>query len=148
MFRFFGIPQDIVTNRGPQFSSRFWHAFCLATTMSLSSGFHPESNGQIERLNQDLETTLRCMTANNLTSWALFGTVWAGYAHNTPQLLECPSLSAGFVFKPTLFPDQEAEVGVSSALCFVRCCRLTWRRARLRLLQTFQQYECQVYCHR
>ncbi len=33
--------------------------------MSLSAGFHPESNGQTERLNQDLETILKCMTANN-----------------------------------------------------------------------------------
>ncbi len=63
VFRVFGIPQDIVSDRGPQFSSRFWRAFCqsLGATVSLSSGFHPESNGQTERLNQDLETTLRCM---------------------------------------------------------------------------------------
>ncbi len=61
VFRVFGIPLDIVSDRGPQFSSRFWGAFCklVGGTASLSSGFHPESNGQTERINQNLETTLR-----------------------------------------------------------------------------------------
>ena len=84
VFRVFGIPQDIVSDRGPQFSSRFWRAFCrlLGATVSLSSGHHPESNGQTEKLNQDLETTLRCMAANHPFSWSSFIT-WAEYAHNT-----------------------------------------------------------------
>lgn len=50
VFWVFRIPQH--TDRGPQFSSCFWHTLCqlLGTTVSLSSGLHPESNGQIERL--------------------------------------------------------------------------------------------------
>jgi transposase InsO family protein len=78
VFRVFGIPLDMVSDRGPQFSSRFWGAFCklVGATASLSSGFHPESNGQTERVNQDLETTLRCMAANNPTSWATY-IIWA-----------------------------------------------------------------------
>lgn len=37
VFRVFGIPQDIVFDRGPQFSSRFWRAFCqsLGATVSI-----------------------------------------------------------------------------------------------------------------
>ncbi len=48
VFRVFGIPQDIASDRGPQFASQFWQVFCqsLGATVSLSSGFHPESNGQ------------------------------------------------------------------------------------------------------
>ncbi len=73
IFRVFGIPQ-------------FWGAFCklAGATASLSSGFHPESNGQTECINQDLETTLRCMAANNPTSWATY-IIWAEYDHNTHQ---------------------------------------------------------------
>lgn len=147
VFRVFGIPLDIVTDRGPQFASRFWHAFCrlLGTTVSLSSGFHPESNGQTERLNQDLETTLRCMTANNPTSWASF-VFWAEYAHNTlrSSATGMSPFECQFGFTPPLFPDQEAEVGVPSALRFVRRCRLTWRKARFKLLQASQQYQRQA----
>ncbi|KAL0154966.1 hypothetical protein M9458_049229, partial [Cirrhinus mrigala] len=49
VFRLHGLPTDVVSDRGPQFV--------------LSSGFHPQSNGQTERANQDLERTLRCTSA-------------------------------------------------------------------------------------
>ena len=50
VIRLHGIPTDIVADRGPQFTARFWKAFCMliGTTISLSSGFHPQSNGQTE----------------------------------------------------------------------------------------------------
>ncbi len=49
--RYYGIPEDIVSDRGPQFISRVWKAFfsLLGVTVSLSSGYHPQSNGQTER---------------------------------------------------------------------------------------------------
>ncbi|KAL7855896.1 hypothetical protein AOLI_G00195000 [Acnodon oligacanthus] len=65
VFRVHGIPLDIVSDRGPQFVSAVWHAFgkALGTNMSLTSRYHPESNGQAERANQLVEETLRCMAA-------------------------------------------------------------------------------------
>ena len=49
-----GFPRDIVSDRGPQFVSRFWKEFCklIGAKVSLTSGYHPEANGQTERLNQ------------------------------------------------------------------------------------------------
>ncbi|KAI3362832.1 hypothetical protein L3Q82_001874 [Scortum barcoo] len=46
---------------------KVWTAFCkaLGATPSLSSGYHPQSNGQTERANQSLETALRCVAARN-----------------------------------------------------------------------------------
>lgn len=56
------LPQDIVSDRGPQFVSQVWKTFCntLGDTVSLSSGFHPQMNGQAEWANQGLEAALRC----------------------------------------------------------------------------------------
>lgn len=55
IFRNFGIPEEIVSDRGPQFTSRVWRAFfsLLGVTVSLSSGYHPQSNGQTERKIQE-----------------------------------------------------------------------------------------------
>ena len=60
VFRLHGLPVDVVSDRGSQFVSKFWKEFCklLGATVSLSSGYHPQSNGQSERANQDLERTL------------------------------------------------------------------------------------------
>ena len=59
--RIHGLPVEIVSDRGPQFSSKFWKVFCtlIGSSASLSSGFHPQSNGESERANQDMEMALR-----------------------------------------------------------------------------------------
>ncbi|KAK3522369.1 hypothetical protein QTP86_007652 [Hemibagrus guttatus] len=43
VFRNFGLPEDIVSDRGPQFTSRVWGSLCvqLGIGVSLSSGYHP-----------------------------------------------------------------------------------------------------------
>ncbi|KAI5086475.1 hypothetical protein C0J45_23993, partial [Silurus meridionalis] len=48
----YGLPEEIVSDRGPQFTSRVWRAFfrLLGVSVNLSSGYHPQSNGQAERL--------------------------------------------------------------------------------------------------
>ena len=92
VFKLHGLPQDVVSDRGPQFTARFWRSFCsqLGASVSLSSGFHPETNGQTERTNQSLENTLRCLAANSPTSWSQF-LPWAEYSHNSfTQLFHWP----------------------------------------------------------
>ena len=57
-----GLPEEIVSNRGPQFISQFWSHFLkgLSIKPCRSSGYHPQSDGQTERTNQILEQYLRC----------------------------------------------------------------------------------------
>ncbi|KAJ7991253.1 hypothetical protein DPEC_G00295400 [Dallia pectoralis] len=99
-------------------------------TVSLSSGFHPQSNGQTEQANQDLETALRCMVADNPTTWSK-SLMCVEYAHNS-----LPSSATGLSpfesslgYQQPLFPDQEPKVGVPSAQAFVRRCRRSWNKA-------------------
>ena len=50
-FRHYGIPEDIVSDRGPQFTSSVWKAFMerLRVTVSLTSGYRPQANGQVDQ---------------------------------------------------------------------------------------------------
>lgn len=60
VFRNYGIPEEIVSDWGPQFIFRVWKAFhLLGVTVSLSSGYHPQTNGQAERKIQELGCYLR-----------------------------------------------------------------------------------------
>lgn len=63
VFRLHGIPLDIVSDRGAQFTFQVWGAFCRApeATAILSSRLHPQTKGHMERANQDLKTTLHCV---------------------------------------------------------------------------------------
>jgi len=51
--RLHGLPEEIVSDRGPQFASKFWHRLfeLLGIDIRLSSAFHPETDGQIEWTN-------------------------------------------------------------------------------------------------
>ena len=47
IYRYYGPPQTIVSDRGPQFVSRFWTAFCriLGIQLKLSTAFYPQTDG-------------------------------------------------------------------------------------------------------
>jgi hypothetical protein len=50
VYRYYGPPDSIVSDRGPQFVSTFWNAFCtiLGTQLKLSTANHPQTDGQTE----------------------------------------------------------------------------------------------------
>ena len=70
--RQYGIPDQIISDRGPQFISKFWTRLfeLLGATVSLTSGYHCQTNGQTERLNQVLEQYLRCYTSYRQNDWS------------------------------------------------------------------------------
>ncbi len=151
VFRIHGFPQDMVSDRGSQFTSRFWKSFGLliGASISLSSGFHPQSNGQTERVNQEIEKTLRCLVSNNQTAWSS-QLVWAEFAHNTlhHSSLGMSPFECQFGFPPPLFSEQDPEVRVPAAAQLVQRCRRAWRRARVALLRATQQQQRHANRHR
>jgi transposase InsO family protein len=56
-----GVPKKIVSNRGTQFTSKFWGRLheTLDTQLFFSSAYHPQADGQIKRVNQILEDMMR-----------------------------------------------------------------------------------------
>lgn len=72
VFRFYDLPEDIVSDRGPQITSQVWSAFfkTLDVNVSLTSGYHPQSNGQAERLNQELIRFHRSYCNQNQNDWS------------------------------------------------------------------------------
>ncbi len=74
VFRNFGVPENIVSDRGPQFIFHVWKAFfrLLGVTVSLSSGYHPQTNGQTERKIQEFGRYLRAYCQEDQHSWSRF----------------------------------------------------------------------------
>ena len=71
IFRLHGIPLSIVSNRDPQFTSRFWKELQSAfdTRLNFSTDFHPQTDGQIERVIQVLKDMLRGCVLDFPGSW-------------------------------------------------------------------------------
>ncbi|XP_071926100.1 uncharacterized protein [Coffea arabica] len=61
ILRLHGIPVSIVYDRDPRFVSRFWQKFqeSLGTKLKFSTAYHPQTDGQPERIIQTLEDLLR-----------------------------------------------------------------------------------------
>jgi transposase InsO family protein len=66
-----GVPNKIVSDRGIQFTSRFWEKLyeTMDTRLNFSSAYHPQTDGQTERVNQILEDMLRDCALKDSKSW-------------------------------------------------------------------------------
>ncbi|WVZ49174.1 hypothetical protein U9M48_000551 [Paspalum notatum var. saurae] len=66
-----GVPKKIISDRGLQFTSRFWEQLhnSLDTKLRFSTAYHPQTDGQTERTNQILEDILRACAIQYGTSW-------------------------------------------------------------------------------
>ncbi len=136
VFRFYGLPEDIVSDRGPQFTSRVWKAFCqqLNINVSLTSGYHPQSNGQVERLNQEITRFLRSYCHQNQNDWSRF-LLWAEYAQNS---LRKPStgltpFQCVLGFQPPLFPWSGEPSELPAVNDWLMRSEETWNAAHVHL---------------
>lgn len=61
VWKLHGLLESIVSDRGSQFISEFWKELCrlLRITSKLSTAYHPETDGQSENANKNIETYLR-----------------------------------------------------------------------------------------
>ncbi|GJZ34116.1 putative reverse transcriptase domain-containing protein [Tanacetum coccineum] len=66
-----GIPASIICDRDGRFTSNFWRSFqkALGTDISMSTAYHPETNGQSERTIQTLEDMLRTCVIDFGKGW-------------------------------------------------------------------------------
>ncbi|KAL0180477.1 hypothetical protein M9458_022883 [Cirrhinus mrigala] len=136
VFRFYGLPEDIVSDRGPQFTSRLWSAFfkSLNVNISLTSGYHPESNGQSERLNQEIIRFLRSYCHRNQADWSKF-LFWAEYAQNSirkPATGLTP-FQCVLGFQPPLFPWSGDPSDLPTVNTWMQRSEATWNAAHTHL---------------
>ena len=69
--RLHGVPEAILSDRDPRFTAHFWRAFWeqLGTTLTMSTAYHPQTDGQTERANRTLEEMLRSRINFAQTDW-------------------------------------------------------------------------------
>ena len=67
VFVYFGMPYSFVSDRDARFTSEFWRTLfeLIDTKLHFSSAFHPETDGQTERMNRTLVQMLRATVNKN-----------------------------------------------------------------------------------
>ena len=78
-----GLPLKIISDRDPRFTGEFWKTLfnLLGTEISLSTAYHPQSDGQSERTNRTLEEVLRGQVNATQDDWDRH-LPWAEFAIN------------------------------------------------------------------
>lgn len=147
VFRVYGIPEDIVSDRGSQFTSRVWKAFCkqLDINVSLTSGYHPQANGQVERLNQELGRYLRSYCSQEQERWAEF-LPWAEYARNslTHSSTGLTPFQCVLGYQPPMFPWSGEPSEVPAVDDWVRRSERVWDSAHVRLQRAIRAQKIQA----
>lgn len=72
VFKYHGIPEIIISDRGVTFASKLWKSMMdlMGGEQRLSTAYHPQTNGQTERTNQTLEQYLRHYVNDHQDNWA------------------------------------------------------------------------------
>jgi len=67
----FGLPDKLISDRGPQFDSEFWKELCDALQIkhAMTTAWHPQTNGGTECVNHEIQLFLSVYCINNPTSW-------------------------------------------------------------------------------
>jgi hypothetical protein len=149
IFKDFGAPAGITTDRGTQFTSNFWSTFCflLGVRRRLSTAFRPQTDGQTERQNQTLEHYLRCYCMYNQSDWAS-KLALAEFAYNNSQQSSTgmSPFRACYGFAPRIQNIEDDVPGGEAPLAKERIEMLARERVLLSThLRSAQEYQKKFY---
>ena len=71
LYKRFGLPDRILSDRGPQFAAHSFRELLklLNITSSLSTAYHPQTDGATEQVNQEIEAYLSIYCSNHPEDW-------------------------------------------------------------------------------
>ena len=100
-----GLLSTIVTDRDTVFLSQFWKEMfkLYKVNLQLSIAYHPQTDGQTERVNQCLEMYLRCSVQDSPKAWAQWlslAELWYNSSYHTA--LGCSPFKALYRYEPNV----------------------------------------------
>ena len=114
LFKRFGLPDKLISDRDPRFASQVFQELmkALGIKSSMSTAFHPQSDRTTERFNQEIEAYLSIYCISNPTSWPAHLPVLE-FVHNSRKHADRINTPFEIMFRyqppalPTLFRETE-----------------------------------------
>jgi hypothetical protein len=108
IWKLHGLSEDITSDRGPQFVSDFWRELCTLLKIDVcpSTAYHPQTDGQTERVNGILEQYLRAYVSYDQDNWMeLLPMAEFGYNNLQSQTTGLAPFAANYGFNVKAIPD-------------------------------------------
>ena len=88
VYRQHGLPKEVILDRDPKFTSKFWTALFeqLQIKKKMSMSYYPESDGQTERINYILEGLLQHYVVYDQSNWDVWLPIVEHTYNNTHQV--------------------------------------------------------------
>ena len=118
VYKLHGLPQDLVSDRGSVFTSRFWTRLLqlIGVKRNLSTAYHPQSDGQTERVNQVMEQYLRLYCDYQQDDWAsLLPLAEFAYNNSVHSTTKSSPFFANYGYHPRSLPDSITTTSVVPA---------------------------------
>lgn len=127
-----GLPDDVVSDRGPQFVSKFWENICkvLGINRRMSTAAHPQTDGQTERMNQTLEQYLRCFVNHRQDNWSEilhFAEMAMNRAENNSTKFSPFEVSCGYSPRFDFLNEIDQSINCPNAENFIRQLKENWK---------------------
>ncbi|GJP60702.1 hypothetical protein CLOP_g17914 [Closterium sp. NIES-67] len=146
-----GIPTTLISDRDPKFTSKFWKELMslLRTKLAMSSAYHPQTDGQTERLNQIVEQLLRAACKDEISKWDLHLPVLE-FAYNNATHAATRQTPFFLCYgRHPLTPQKSiTSATFQPAHDFITTMHQLWDRTHKRLLDIQQQQKRQANRHR
>jgi hypothetical protein len=116
--RLHGVPERILSDRDPRFTANFWRAVwqMMGTALTMSTAYHPQTDGQTERANRTLEEMIRGYVNWKQDDWDEYLSVLEIAYNNSVQA----STGRTPFF---LNSGQEIQLPIDKAMSAVRDCK-------------------------
>lgn len=136
IYRLHGLPTSIVSDRDRVFTSQLWQElFRLAdVSLKMSTAYHPQMDGQMERVNQCMETFLRCFVNACPSKW-LNWIYLAEYWYNTSW-----HSSLGFSPFYVLYGHHPRHFGITAQAAVASTSLTDWMQQKSLMIELIQQH--------
>ena len=151
LFAYYGLPQRIISDNGPPFSSTYWDTVLehLGTRRGKTTVYRPETNGLVERMNRTVKDMLRTVSADLKLKGpedirkALPWVMWAINATENRTIGMSPyeALTLGPPYIPQGFTDTPPSSGAAEDR--IQHAARIWRHVQTHLLQHNARVEAQ-----
>jgi hypothetical protein len=139
VWKLHGLPEPIISDRDTKWTSEFWDGVCclLGIKTRMPTSFYPQTDRQMERVNQSLETYLRTLINYDQDDWySLLPLVEFADNNSVTQATQLTQLYTNYEYQPKTIWTSSEETKNPATKAYAHWIKATHDRAMQALEKT------------